>query len=129
MSQKEARYHAVELRQCTIFAADVGENIAKAMIDAADYLDKFADMSEPVEHMLAAEALCNAAAMEPTIPNRVRDFLGKVQGVCMGIAMSGKDHPNPDGALLDLFNEAQDILFPSEQKEERILSALEGGAE
>lgn len=43
---------------------------------------------------------------------RMRNFLGKVQGVCMGVAMSGRDHPNPDGALMGLFNEAQAILFP-----------------
>jgi cell division septum initiation protein DivIVA len=35
----EAKHHAVELRQCAIFAADVGPNIAKAMTDAADFLD------------------------------------------------------------------------------------------
>lgn len=44
--------------------------------------------------------------------SQIRDFLGKVQGVCMGIAMSGRNHPNPDGALMELFNEAQAILFP-----------------
>lgn len=43
---------------------------------------------------------------------KMRDFLGEVQGVCMGVAMSGRDHPNPDGALMELFNKAQDILFP-----------------
>lgn len=43
---------------------------------------------------------------------KMRDFLGKVQGVCMGVAMSGRTHPNPDGALMELFNEAQAILFP-----------------
>lgn len=47
------------------------------------------------------------------IPLHVRNFLGKVQGVCMGVAMSGSDHPNPDGALLELSNEAQEILFPA----------------
>lgn len=46
------------------------------------------------------------------IPPSIRDFLGKMQGVCMGVAMSGRDHPNPDGALMELFNEAQAILFP-----------------
>lgn len=39
-------------------------------------------------------------------------FLGKVQGVCLGVAMSGKDHPNPDGALMEIFQEAQELLFP-----------------
>lgn len=47
-----------------------------------------------------------------SVPPSVRDFLGKMQGVCMGVAMSGRDHPNPDGALMELFNEAQAILFP-----------------
>jgi len=56
-----------------------------------------------------------------TLPPSIRDFLGKVQGVCMGVAMSGRDHPNTDGALMELFNEAQTILFPS--------TPTEGGAE
>lgn len=47
------------------------------------------------------------------IPTQVRNFLGKVQGVCMGVAMSGRDHPNPDEVLIELFNEAQAILFPA----------------
>jgi len=47
-----------------------------------------------------------------TIPAHVRNFLGKVQGVCMGVAMSGSNHPNPDEALMELFTEAQTILFP-----------------
>lgn len=51
------------------------------------------------------------------IPPHVRDFLGKVQGVCMAVAISGDDHPNPDGALLEIFNEAQAILFPAASME------------
>jgi hypothetical protein len=47
------------------------------------------------------------------IPPHVRDFIGKVQGVCMGVAMSGDDHPNPDGALMELVEEAQELLFPT----------------
>lgn len=42
---------------------------------------------------------------------KLRNFIGKVQGVCLGVAMSDS-HPNPSGALSALFNEAQDILFP-----------------
>lgn len=34
-------------------------------------------------------------------------FLGEVAGTCLGLAMSGKDHPDPDGALMGLFNAAQ----------------------
>ena len=54
-----------------------------------------------------------SATLPEPIPAYVRDFLGKMQGVCMGVAMSGDDHPDPDGALLELFNEAQAILFPA----------------
>lgn len=36
---REAHRHAVALRQCALFAADVGEHIVKAMIDASDFLD------------------------------------------------------------------------------------------
>ena len=35
----QAKYHVVELRQCAIFAADIGPSIAKAMTDAAEYLE------------------------------------------------------------------------------------------
>jgi hypothetical protein len=51
-------------------------------------------------------------ASTPSIPPHVRDFLGKVQGVCLGVAISGSDHPNPDEVLMEIFTEAQDILFP-----------------
>lgn len=57
--------------------------------------------SPPAENVMAAE-----------IPPHVRDFIGKVQGVCMGVAMSGEDHPNPEEVLMDLVTEAQEILFP-----------------
>lgn len=36
----EARRHAVALRQCAIFAADLGDHIVKAMTDAADFLER-----------------------------------------------------------------------------------------
>jgi hypothetical protein len=51
-----------------------------------------------------------------TIPPHVRNFLGKVQGVCLGVAMSGDDHPNPDEALMEIYREAQAILFPETSK-------------
>lgn len=35
---RAAKYHAVELEQCSIFAADIGQSIAKAMTDAAAFL-------------------------------------------------------------------------------------------
>lgn len=41
----------------------------------------------------------------------LQSFIGKVQGVCLGVAMSDC-HPDPDGALMDIFHEAQEILFP-----------------
>jgi hypothetical protein len=45
---ENARRHAVALRQCALFAADCGEHIAKAMTEAADFLDELAK-SEPAE--------------------------------------------------------------------------------
>ena len=41
----------------------------------------------------------------------LQTFIGKVQGVCLAVAMSDC-HPDPDGALMDIFHEAQEILFP-----------------
>lgn len=38
-TKSKAHRHAVALRQCALFAADVGEHIVKAMVDAADFLD------------------------------------------------------------------------------------------
>lgn len=38
-SKAEAKRHALNLRQCAIFAADVGKHIAQSMTDAADFLD------------------------------------------------------------------------------------------
>lgn len=43
---------------------------------------------------------------------RMRGLLGKVRGVCMGVAMSGRAEGVTDGALMELFNEFQAILFP-----------------
>lgn len=42
---KEATRHAVELEQCSIFAADVGDSIAKAMTDAAHFLRSLTEPS------------------------------------------------------------------------------------
>ncbi|TCU34031.1 hypothetical protein [Rhizobium azibense] len=47
----EARRHAVALRQCSLFATDVGENIVKAMMDAADFLEQSSGL------VLAGEAV------------------------------------------------------------------------
>lgn len=44
---REARHHAVELEQCAIFAADVGDNIAKSMTDAAAFLKSLTGDKEP----------------------------------------------------------------------------------
>jgi hypothetical protein len=52
---KEARHHAVELRQCAIFAADVGNSIAKAMTDAADFLDRAPSPQTNVQGWLPIE--------------------------------------------------------------------------
>lgn len=44
----EARCHVVSLEQCSIFARDVGEHIAKSMTDAAEFLKKnFVDTPKP----------------------------------------------------------------------------------
>jgi len=42
----------------------------------------------------------------------MREFIGKAQGVALGVAMSGAEHPNPDEVLMDIFTEGQAILFP-----------------
>lgn len=47
--------------------------------------------------------------------DELETFLGEVQGTCLGVAMSGRDHPNPDGALMGIFEKAQTLLFPKEQ--------------
>ena len=31
------------------------------------------------------------------------EFISMAQGTCLGVAMSGKDHPNPDEALMNVF--------------------------
>lgn len=49
--------------------------------------------------------------------DELETFLGEVQGTCLGVAMSGRDHPNPDGALMGLFEKAQVLLFPKEPTE------------
>ncbi len=66
VSVKEARRHATALRQCSLFAVDVGENIAKAMTDAAEYLshitvtESVTDWARVVEEALQAAADANA---------------------------------------------------------------------
>lgn len=49
MKYSEARRHVIELRQCAIFAADVGPSIAKAMTDAADFLESNIPVLDHVE--------------------------------------------------------------------------------
>ncbi|MBZ9873124.1 hypothetical protein LB542_19945 [Mesorhizobium sp. BR1-1-9] len=76
---------------------------AKQCVDLA--LASFADTIISSEARAeAAEAKLEEArkALKDAI-----DFLGKVQGVVLGVAMSGSSHPNPDGALMDLFHDAQ----------------------
>ena len=36
-------------------------------------------------------------------------FAERAGGTCLGVAMSGSNHPNPDGALMDLFHEATSL--------------------
>lgn len=58
------------------------------------------------------------AASDPTTPldgvllpralvDELTRFIGKAQGVCLGVAMSGSEHPNPDGALIEIFEDGQ----------------------
>lgn len=41
--EEQAKRHALNLRQCSIFAADVGKHIAQSMTDAADFLEGLED--------------------------------------------------------------------------------------
>lgn len=36
------------------------------------------------------------------------DDVNKAGGTALGVAMSGKNHPNPDGALMDVFQSCQE---------------------
>lgn len=36
-------------------------------------------------------------------------FIDKASGTALGIAMSGRNHPNPDGVLTDLAEEGMDL--------------------
>ena len=56
------------------------------------------------------DAAHNEALEKAAEVAEMTEFLSKVQGVTMGLAMSGRAHPAPDQALMDLFNGAQDIL-------------------
>lgn len=49
MKYSETRKHMVALRQCAIFAADVGPSIAKSMTDAADFLESLIPVLEHTE--------------------------------------------------------------------------------
>lgn len=56
---REARRHAIELEQCALFAADVGESIAKAMTDAAAFLRKEAETGDLHSDDLAVNAFAS----------------------------------------------------------------------
>lgn len=92
--------------------AQSDDSLARLIWDADHQRNVFASYSGTSgDHARTVVAAITERATRP-LPTTVRDFLGKVQGVCLGVAMSGRDHPNPDGALMELFNEAQAILFP-----------------
>lgn len=40
---------------------------------------------------------------------RARDFIDRVSGAALGIAMSGKNHPNPDVVLMDFSREGMEL--------------------
>ncbi len=58
--------------------------------------------TERGQDIAAAIALIRSlSAPSPLVPPNIRTFLGKVQGVCMGVAMSGRDHPRKDRQTVD----------------------------
>lgn len=83
----EAHRHAVALRQCSLFAADVGEHIVKAMIDAADFLDR-ATAAESTVTALQEKLKAAEEALEISQARRkaMGTALSKIAGDHMGPA-------------------------------------------
>lgn len=90
-----ATYHAVQLEQCSLFAADVGASIEKAMTDAAAFLRSLAATAEaapePVaDHSLVADTIEVLSALIldwndrcPTEPDEVlTDLRDRFQALC-----------------------------------------------
>lgn len=80
MKYSEARHHIIELRQCAIFAADVGPSIAKSMTDAADFLESLIPVLEYAERrvLLILQSVGEDYAMNfKGIENRYRQEFGQ----------------------------------------------------
>ncbi|MEI3850072.1 MULTISPECIES: hypothetical protein [unclassified Ensifer] len=101
----------------TLFVARGGAT-ARAYAGLGDGPDEHSDLVRVSDVTKALEPILSALVSPPAapvvaVPASIRNFLGKVQGVCMGVAMSGRAHPNPDSVLMELAQEAQELLFPS----------------
>jgi hypothetical protein len=59
----------------------------------------------------------DAASIE-LIPSNVCNFIGKFQGVCMGVAISGEFDADPNTSLMELVDEAQEFLLPTATSED-----------
>jgi len=85
-----------ELERWANTRADDAGRLAREIVSLRRQLD------EAREAFTAAPASAAEARMK-----ELELFLGEVAGTCLGLAMSGRDHPNPDGALMGLFEKAQ----------------------
>jgi hypothetical protein len=62
---------------------------------------------------MTAEGLHSKSAIAAELAYRdrriheLRSFAQRVSGTCLGLAMSGSNHPDPDKALMELFEEGQ----------------------
>jgi hypothetical protein len=125
IQQKVMQLPWIKTHHGKFWRAEVGGNVYEVFDDElADETKRSCqrDFERKVSECLTADAYTQhdpmtapvSATADPqqVIPKHVRDFLGKMQGVCMGVALSGSAHPNPDRVLLELFHEAQAILFP-----------------
>jgi len=85
--------------------------------DARYELSRFKDAisKRPDYEMHWEEASARAEASDAEVA-RLREalekagtFAGQTGGTCLGLAMSGRKHPDPDGALMGLFHAAQEL--------------------
>jgi hypothetical protein len=74
----EATRHATALEQCAIFAADVGDNIAKAMTDAAAYLRTVS--TPPQQQEQSGEAVAWIGEQDIITQDKARSDYWKLQG-------------------------------------------------
>lgn len=45
---------------------------------------------------------------------KANDFIARTAGTCLGIAMSGANHPNPDEKLMELFEDGNALIQSKE---------------